>query len=202
MAGSFHPHPPGRLDTTTHPRSTACADHILTRSRWHTNWRSRARTSTPARISLRTTIWWSSGAVSADSPPPTSIASGSANDSRILILENHDEFGGHATRNEFHQGGADAAWSGAATSISNTRHSASRATPCLRSWASISTASWSTTDFNYGDDGRLGPAIYFDAETYGRDVLIPGFTPRWGDFTRILGKARCRAASVRSHATP
>ena len=26
-------------------------------------------------------------------------------DSRILILENHDDFGGHAKRNEFHQGG-------------------------------------------------------------------------------------------------
>ena len=24
---------------------------------------------------------------------------------RVLILENHDEFGGHARRNEFHQGG-------------------------------------------------------------------------------------------------
>jgi spermidine dehydrogenase len=26
-------------------------------------------------------------------------------DARILILENHDDFGGHAKRNEFHQGG-------------------------------------------------------------------------------------------------
>ncbi|RLC55564.1 MAG: twin-arginine translocation pathway signal, partial [Chloroflexi bacterium] len=26
-------------------------------------------------------------------------------DSRILILDNHDDFGGHAKRNEFHQGG-------------------------------------------------------------------------------------------------
>jgi spermidine dehydrogenase len=26
-------------------------------------------------------------------------------DARILMLENHDDFGGHAKRNEFHQGG-------------------------------------------------------------------------------------------------
>jgi len=26
-------------------------------------------------------------------------------DARILLLENHDDFGGHARRNEFHQGG-------------------------------------------------------------------------------------------------
>jgi len=32
---------------------------------------------------------------------------------RILILENHDEFGGHARRNEFHQGGQmRLAWGG------------------------------------------------------------------------------------------
>ncbi|MGH8036049.1 MAG: NAD(P)-binding protein, partial [Lysobacterales bacterium] len=27
------------------------------------------------------------------------------NQSRILVLDNHDDFGGHAKRNEFHQGG-------------------------------------------------------------------------------------------------
>src|SRR5210317_2010641 len=34
-------------------------------------------------------------------------------DARILILENHDDFGGHAKRNEFHQGGPmRLAWGG------------------------------------------------------------------------------------------
>ncbi len=39
------------------------------------------------------------------SPPPTSIASTPAATSRILILDNHDDFGGHAKRNEFNLDG-------------------------------------------------------------------------------------------------
>ena len=43
-------------------------------------------------------------------------------------------------------------------------------------------------DFNYGSDGKLGPATYFDKETYGRDVLIPGLTLRYVDPSSIIDK--------------
>ncbi len=108
-------------------------------------------------------------------------------DSRILILENHDEFGGHATRNEFHQGGPmRLVWGG----DFNLEYSAfSEQVNTLLAELGVDIGHLlKHNDFNYGNDGRLGPAIYFDAETYGRDVLIPGFTPRWGNFTSILGK--------------
>jgi spermidine dehydrogenase len=108
-------------------------------------------------------------------------------DSRILILENHDEFGGHATRNEFHQGGPmRLVWGG----DFNLEYSAfsERVSGLLTGLGVDIDRLLESNDFNYGDDGELGPAIYFDAETYGRDVLIPGFTPRWGDFASILGK--------------
>jgi spermidine dehydrogenase len=107
--------------------------------------------------------------------------------SRILILENHDEFGGHATRNEFHQGGPmRLVWGG----DFNLEYSAfsERVNALLAELGVDIDRLLERNDFNYGDDGELGPATYFDAETYGRDVLIPGFTPRWGDFTSILGK--------------
>ena len=39
----------------------------------------------------------------------------------------------------------------------------------------------------YGDDGELGQATFFDAETYGRDALVPGFAPRHGDYEKNLG---------------
>ena len=42
------------------------------------------------------------------------------------------------------------------------------------------------TDFNYGEDGRLGGGMYFDAETYGHDVLIPNFSFRHGNRAKIL----------------
>jgi spermidine dehydrogenase len=108
-------------------------------------------------------------------------------DSRILILENHDEFGGHATRNEFHQAGPmRLVWGG----DFNLEYSAfsERVNALLTELGVNIDRLLELNDFNYGADGELGPAIYFDAETYGRDVLIPGFTPRWGDFASILGK--------------
>ena len=107
-------------------------------------------------------------------------------DSRILILENHDEFGGHATRNEFHQGGPmRLVWGG----DFNLEYSAfsERVNALLTELGVDIDRLLERNDFNYGDDGKLGPAIYFDAETYGHDVLIPGFTPRWGEFASILG---------------
>lgn len=106
-------------------------------------------------------------------------------DSRILILENHDEFGGHATRNEFHQGGPmRLVWGG----DFNLEYQAfsEQGNALLTDLGVDIDRLEERNDFNYGSDGRLGPAIYFDAETYGRDVLIPGFTPRWGDFASIL----------------
>jgi spermidine dehydrogenase len=124
-------------------------------------------------------------------------------DSRILILENHDEFGGHATRNEFHQGEPmRLVWGG----DFNLEYSAfsEQGNALLKELGVDIDRLLEHNDFNYGSDGKLGPATYFDAETYGRDVLIPGFTPRWGDFASILGKldASTPCRSARNHATP
>jgi spermidine dehydrogenase len=107
--------------------------------------------------------------------------------SRILILESHDEFGGHATRNEFHQAGPmRLVWGG---DFNLEYGEFSRHVHGLLAELGVDIDRLEErNNFNYGDDGKLGPAIYFDAETYGRDVLIPGFTPRWGDFESILAK--------------
>jgi spermidine dehydrogenase len=106
-------------------------------------------------------------------------------DSRILILDNHDDFGGHARRNEFHQGGVmRLAWGG----VFNLEYPefSDRVHALLGELGVDLERLLEGNDFNYGDDGELGPATWFDAETYGRNVLIPGFTPRHGDFSRIL----------------
>lgn len=107
--------------------------------------------------------------------------------SRILILENHDDFGGHAKRNEYHQGGPmRLVWGG----VFNLEYPmfSERVNTLLTELGVDIDRLLERNDFNYGDDGEHGPATYFDAETYGRDVLIPGFTPRWGEFASILGK--------------
>jgi len=104
---------------------------------------------------------------------------------RILILENHDDFGGHAKRNEFEQGGPmRLAWGG----VFNLEYPMfSDTVNALLADLGVDIARREEQDdFNYGEDGRLGPATYFDAETYGRDVLIPGLAIRHGDPAQVL----------------
>ncbi len=99
-------------------------------------------------------------------------------DARILLLENHDDFGGHARRNEFHQGGE------MRLALGGTHN--------LEYWSFSKTVKELMTElgvdveemlehkeFEYGSDGPNGPAMFFDEETYGRNVLVPRC-----DFTR------------------
>ena len=108
-------------------------------------------------------------------------------DSRILIIENHDDFGGHAKRNEFHQGGSmRLAWGG----VMDLRYSlfSDTAKTLLKELGIDIQRLRRDLNFDYGDDGALGPAVYFDSETYGRDVLIPGLSLRQSDFESIQQK--------------
>lgn len=96
--------------------------------------------------------------------------------SRILILDNHDDFGGHAKRNEFHQGGSmRLAWGGTVNmeypKFSEVAHGLIRELgidiPRLRE----------DYTFNWmGAGGDLQPALFFDRGRYGRDVLLRGVT--------------------------
>ena len=93
-------------------------------------------------------------------------------ESRILILDNHDDFGGHAKRNEFHQDGVvRLSWGGTMNleflSFGDTvlGFLAELGIDVRRLSGEL--------DFHYGGDK---PAIWFDAETYGRDVLVPGLS--------------------------
>jgi len=93
-------------------------------------------------------------------------------ESRVLILDNHDDFGGHAKRNEFHQGGdMRLSWGG----TMNLEYQ-SFSDPVLEFLIELEIdvqQMREVLDFHYGSDG---PAIWFDADTYGRDVLVPGFS--------------------------
>ena len=65
---------------------------------------ARDRASFRGRAACRprsSTISSWSVAASAGLPPRGSIAARAAREARILILDNHDDFGGHAKRNEF-----------------------------------------------------------------------------------------------------
>lgn len=91
-------------------------------------------------------------------------------DSRILIVENHDDFGGHAKRNEFHQGGEMRLSWGGTMNLEYPMFS-DNVNEFLEEIGVDIEKLVKQTDFNYGDDGKNGPAIYFDKQTYGKDVL-------------------------------
>ena len=93
-------------------------------------------------------------------------------EARILILDNHDDFGGHAKRNEFHQGGSmRLSWGG----TMNLEYLAFNDT-VLNFLKELGVDVYQLNkelDFQYGGDK---PAIWFDEETFGSDILVPGFS--------------------------
>lgn len=99
--------------------------------------------------------------------------------SRILILDNHDDFGGHAKRNEFSIGGGmRLAWGG---SINLEYPGYSRqAAGLLRSLGVDFARLENTRRFQFGGLG-LEQAIYFDREHYGVDRLLVGVGRNLGE---------------------
>jgi len=93
---------------------------------------------------------------------------------RILILDNHDDFGGHAKRNEFHQGGPlRLAWGGT-VNMEYTKYSA--VAKGLLDELGIDIPRL-LENFEYrwlNSPAGLKPATWFDQQTYGKNVLLPG----------------------------
>lgn len=108
-------------------------------------------------------------------------------DSRILVLENHDDFGGHAKRNEFHQGGPmRLAWGG---TQNLEYHEFSDTVNHLLDTLGVDIPGLvAHKDFHYGSAGYGPPGIWFDAESYGRDVLVRDFALRFGSREALAEK--------------
>jgi len=96
--------------------------------------------------------------------------------SRILILDNHDDFGGHAKRNEFHQGGSmRLAWGGT-VNMEYPKFS-DVAMGLVRELGIDIPRLREDYTFNWmGEGGDLQPALLFNQGHYGRDVLLRGVT--------------------------
>jgi len=100
-------------------------------------------------------------------------------DAHILLLDNHDDFGGHAKRNEFHQGGdMRLVWGG--TQNLEYHYFSATVSKLLEELGVDLDDLVKRKDFHYGSAGYGPPGIYFDAETYGQDVLVGDFALRFG----------------------
>jgi spermidine dehydrogenase len=97
------------------------------------------------------------------------------NSTRILILENHDDFGGHAKRNEFHLGGRLQLLNGG-TLLIDSPYPYSPVADGLLKKLGIDPPKFNREYADHRFYGSLGlkPAVFFDKETFGDDRLVVG----------------------------
>jgi spermidine dehydrogenase len=116
-------------------------------------------------------------------------------DARILILDNHDDFGGHAKRNEFWHGERMLLSHGGTINIEDFNQ---YGVPAQRLIRSLDIAPERYADFSDRDLYRsldLDRGIFFNRETFGTDRLLTGpGEPSWEVF---LAKAPLSEAARR-----
>jgi spermidine dehydrogenase len=101
------------------------------------------------------------------------------NSSRILILENHDDFGGHAKRNEFHQTGRMLLGYGGTFSIESPSPYSSVAKGLIDELGIDVSSTARVFDRKLYPSLGLSPSVFFDKETFGSDVLVGEPVPDW-----------------------
>ena len=91
--------------------------------------------------------------------------------SRILIIDNHDDFGGHAKRNEFTVNGKQLIGYGGSQSIADPNSWSSVGKKLLKDVGIHTERFYDHFDGNYFKDRKLGRGLYFSRDQYGKDFV-------------------------------
>ncbi|MDQ0650395.1 NAD(P)-binding protein [Pseudomonas cedrina] len=94
---------------------------------------------------------------------------------KILILENHDDFGGHAKRNEFQAGGRMIIGYGGSEAFQSPNHLYSKEVNGLLNKLGVNIKRFETAfDRQFYPNLGLSRGVFFDRENFGEDKLVTG----------------------------
>ena len=114
---------------------------------------------------------------------------------RILLLDNHDDFGGHAKRNEFELGGRLHLLNGGTLEIDSPRPYGPVAAGLLKTLGIDVPRLAASQNLKFYEQRGLQTGVFFDRETFGADKLAVGLDHL--PFERLLADAPLSALARR-----
>jgi len=119
---------------------------------------------------------------------------------RILILDNHDDFGGHAKRNELQSAKRLLIGYGGSQSIDTPSGLSSEAKGLLRELGIDLSRFYEAFDQDLYASLNLGEGVFFDKETFGADRLVARGKLSWQEFAALAPLSeKARKDLVRLH---